>query len=143
MEVICLVGLSSTKSVGAATPWISFIIIMCYLDTCSRGLINSMVGTAGISVIWLWFVSSRWAFGMYPILTTSTTGGEGQYTWWVHCELIVGFETIHLTNTQQVSGGHFQKVPSTKPSGYFVDTLPKNKGGSFQKYPLGFVLGTF
>ena len=83
MEVICLVGLSSIKSVGATTPWISCIIMTCYLGTCSRDLINSVVGTVGILVIQLWFVSSRWAFGMGPILTTSTTGGEGQYTQWV------------------------------------------------------------
>ena len=35
------------------------------------------------------------------------TGGEGQYTQWVHCELIVGSETICPAYTQQVSGGHF------------------------------------
>jgi len=33
----------------------------------------------------------------------------------------------------------FHKIPS----GYIVDTSPKNKGGSFKKYPLGIVLGTF
>jgi len=28
------------------------------------------------------------------------TGGEGQFTQWVHCEFIVGFETIHPAHTQ-------------------------------------------
>ena len=52
------------------------------------------------------------------------TGGKGQYTQWVHCELIVGSETICPAHTQQVSGGHFQKVPSTKPNGYFLNKPP-------------------
>ena len=47
-----------------------------------------------------------------PLVSSAITGGEGQYTQWVHCELIVGFETIHPANTQQVSGGRFQKVPT-------------------------------
>ena len=34
------------------------------------------------------------------------TGGEGQYTQWVHCELIVGSETIRLAHTQRVNSGH-------------------------------------
>ena len=34
------------------------------------------------------------------------TGGEGQYTQWVHCELIVGSETIRLVHTQRVNSGH-------------------------------------
>jgi len=41
------------------------------------------------------------------------TGGKGQYTQWVHCELIVGSETIRPAHTQRVNSGHFQKVPST------------------------------
>ena len=50
-------------------------------------------------------------------LTTDTlTGGKGQYTQWVHCELIVGSETICLAHTQQVNGGHIQKVPTHLPS---------------------------
>jgi len=44
------------------------------------------------------------------------TGGEGQYTQWVHCELIVGSETIRLAHIQWVNGGHFQKVPTHSPS---------------------------
>ena len=44
------------------------------------------------------------------------TGGEGQYTQWVHCELIVGSETIRPAHTQWVHGGHFQKVPTHSPS---------------------------
>ena len=32
------------------------------------------------------------------------TGGEGQYTQWVHCEFVVGSETICLAHTQQVNG---------------------------------------
>ena len=44
------------------------------------------------------------------------TGGKGQYTQWVHCELIVGSETICLAHTQRVNGGHFQKVPTHLPS---------------------------
>jgi len=51
------------------------------------------------------------------------TGGEGQYTQWVHCELIVGSEIIRPAHTQQVNGGHFYKVPSTIPSGYFLNEL--------------------
>ena len=46
----------------------------------------------------------------------SSTGGEGQYTQWVHCELIVGSEIICLAHTQQVNSGHFQKVPTHLPS---------------------------
>jgi len=44
------------------------------------------------------------------------TGGEGQYTQWVHYEFIVGSETICLAHTQQVNSGHFQKVPTHLPS---------------------------
>ena len=44
------------------------------------------------------------------------TGGERQYTQWVHCELIVGSETIRPAHTQWVNGGHFQKVPTHLPS---------------------------
>ena len=44
------------------------------------------------------------------------TEGEGQYTQWVHCELIVGSETIRPAHTQWVNGGHFQKVPTHLPS---------------------------
>ena len=46
----------------------------------------------------------------------AVTGGKGQYTQWVHCELIVGPETIRPAHTQQVNGGHFQKVPTHLPS---------------------------
>jgi len=42
---------------------------------------------------------------------TGFTGGEGQYTQWVHCELIVGSETIRLAHTQRVHGGHCQEFP--------------------------------
>ena len=44
------------------------------------------------------------------------TGGEGQYTQWVHCELIVGSETICPAHTQRVNSGHIQKVPTHLPS---------------------------
>ena len=44
------------------------------------------------------------------------TGGEGQYTQWVHCEFIVGSETIHPAHTQGVNSGHIQKVPTHSPS---------------------------
>ena len=44
------------------------------------------------------------------------TGGKGQYTQWVHCELIVGSETICLAHTQRVNSGHIQKVPTHLPS---------------------------
>jgi len=44
------------------------------------------------------------------------TGGKGQYTQWVHCEFIVGSETIRPAHTQQVNSGHFQKVPTHLPS---------------------------
>ena len=44
------------------------------------------------------------------------TGGKGQYTQWVHCEFIVGSETIRLAHTQRVNGGDFQKVPTHLPS---------------------------
>ena len=65
------------------------------------------------------------------------TGGEGQYTQWVHCELIVGSETICPAHTQQVSGGHFYKVPSTKPSGYFLNELTLFFHKVFTMYPGG------
>ena len=51
-----------------------------------------------------------------PNADDAVTGGEGQYTQWVHCELIVGFETIRPANTQWVSGERFQKVPTNSPS---------------------------
>ena len=44
------------------------------------------------------------------------TGGEGQFTQWVHCEFVVGFETIRLAHTQQVSSERFQKVPTNSPN---------------------------
>ena len=47
---------------------------------------------------------------------SSDTGGEGQYTQWIHCELIVGSETIHLAHAQRVNSGHIQKVPTHLPS---------------------------
>jgi len=65
------------------------------------------------------------------------TGGEGQYNQWVHCEFIVGSETIRPAHTQQVSGGHFQKVPSTKPSGYILNEPPLFFGKVSTKYPEG------
>ena len=40
------------------------------------------------------------------------TGGKGQYTQWVHCELIVGSETICPAHIQWINSGHFQKVPT-------------------------------
>ena len=40
------------------------------------------------------------------LLTAELTGGKGQYTQWVHCELIVGSETIYPAHTQRVNGGH-------------------------------------
>ena len=51
------------------------------------------------------------ALGEFPL-----TGGKGQYTQWVHCELIVGPETIHPAHTQRVNSGHIQKVPTHLPS---------------------------
>ena len=44
------------------------------------------------------------------------TGGEGQYTQWVHCELIVGSETICPAHIQRVNSGHIWKVPTNLPS---------------------------
>ena len=44
--------------------------------------------------------------GIYISCTCTLTGGEGQYTQWVHCELIVGSETIRPAHTQQVNSGH-------------------------------------
>ena len=44
------------------------------------------------------------------------TGGKGQYTQCVHCELIVGSETICPAHTQRVNSGHIQKVPTHLPS---------------------------
>ena len=44
------------------------------------------------------------------------TGGKGQYTQWVHCEFIVGSETICLAHTQWVSGECFHEVPTNSPS---------------------------
>jgi len=46
----------------------------------------------------------------------AVTGGKGQFTQWVHCEFVVGFETIRLAHTQQVSSEHFQKVPTNSPN---------------------------
>ena len=43
----------------------------------------------------------------FRMIRMGLTGGKGQYTQWVHCELIVGSETICLAHTQQVNGGHF------------------------------------
>ena len=52
----------------------------------------------------------------HPYDQSGRTGGKGQYTQWVHCESIVGSETICLAHTQQVSGEHFYKVPTNSPS---------------------------
>jgi len=49
------------------------------------------------------------------------TGGKGSLTWQVHCEFIVGSETIHPHFTQWVHAGFFSKVPSNLP--------PKNPPG--------------
>ena len=46
----------------------------------------------------------------------ASTGGKGQYTQWVYCELIVGPETICPAHTQRVNSGHIQKVPTHLPS---------------------------
>ena len=70
-------------------------------------------------------------------IMASHTGGERQYTQWVHCEFIVGAETICLAHTQRVNGGHFQKVPSTKPSGYFLNEPTLFFGKVSTKYPEG------
>ena len=43
--------------------------------------------------------------------------------------------SIHPAHIQQVSGGHFQKVPSTKPSGYFLNKPPSLFGEVSTKYP--------
>ena len=50
------------------------------------------------------------------VLELAFTGGKGQYTQWVHCELIVGSETICPAHTRQVNSGHIQKVPTHLPS---------------------------
>ena len=39
---------------------------------------------------------------LHPHYSAISTGGEGQYTQWVHCELIVGSETICLAHTVEV-----------------------------------------
>jgi len=51
-----------------------------------------------------------------PATLPGFTGGEGQFTQWVHCEFVVGFETIRLAHTQQVSSERFQKVPTNSPN---------------------------
>ena len=58
--------------------------------------------------------------------------GTLQRTHWAHFDQIDG----HIVKELK---GFFHKIPPE----YIVDTLPKNEGGSFKKYPLGFVLGTF
>ena len=44
------------------------------------------------------------------------TGGKGSLTQGVHCEFMVGSETIRPHFTQRVHGGYFQKVPTNLPS---------------------------
>ena len=44
------------------------------------------------------------------------TGGKGSLTQGVHCEFMVGSETIRPHFTQQVHGGYFLKVPTNSPS---------------------------
>ena len=56
------------------------------------------------------------AFELATRNALTPTGGEGQYTQWVHCELIVGPETIHPAHTQRVNSEHIQKVPTHLPS---------------------------
>ena len=73
----------------------------------------------------------------YILLEAEDTGGKGQYTQWVHCELIVGSETICLAHAQWVNSGHFQKVPSTKLSGYFLNEPPLFFHKVSTKYPEG------
>jgi len=52
--------------------------------------------------------------------------GTLQRTHQAHCDQIAGYFVKELK-------GFFHKIPS----GYIVDTLPKNKGSLFKKYPLG------
>ena len=40
------------------------------------------------------------------VINLTPTGVKGEYTQWVHYELIVGPETICLAHTQQVNSGH-------------------------------------
>ena len=42
-----------------------------------------------------------------PTLPNPLTGGKGVFTQQVHCEFIVGFETIRLANTHQANCGFF------------------------------------
>jgi len=52
---------------------------------------------------------------------TADTGGKGSLTWQVHCEFMVGSETICSHFTQWIHAGFFSKVPSNLP--------PKNPPG--------------
>ena len=72
-------------------------------------------------------------------LTTPNTGGKGVLTQWVHCEFIVGFETIRPVVTHQVLFGYFLKdthqFTCILPTGYMV--------GTFTEYPLRNPVGIF
>jgi len=59
---------------------------------------------------------TRVFFYQEPTGFCAVTGGKRQFTQWVHCEFVVGFETIRLGHTQQVSSEHFQKVPTNSPN---------------------------
>jgi hypothetical protein len=64
---------------------------------------------------------------MSTALPSSHTGGKGVLTQWVHCEFIVGFETIRPVVTHQVLFGYFLKdthqFAHILPTGYMVGTL--------------------
>ena len=53
--------------------------------------------------------------------SSAYTGGKGSLTWKVHCEFMVGSETIHPHFTQWVHAEFFLKVPTNLP--------PKNPPG--------------
>ena len=63
-------------------------------------------------MVWKDEIPDTWTFPLTMTILDILTGGKGQYTQWVHCELIVGSETIFPAHTQQANGEHFQKVPT-------------------------------
>ena len=57
-----------------------------------------------------------WGYAIRNSDVLHHTGGKGSLTQGVHCEFMVGSETIRPHFTQRVHGGYFQKAPTNSPS---------------------------
>ena len=146
----CNLSSPSTPVILSPMVWkcspISTMVSKLALVMSSLALVLSLIAWMRFSMLWVMEAENDPRTLFWEI----DTGGKGQYTQWVHCELIVGSETIHLAHTQQVNSGHIQKVPtnlpSKIPSRYILVIFKKCppicpahtqqvSGGHFQKVP--------